>query len=148
MEYNLPYIIIADEVAYPHANQEIISVCLRFVDFTPSKEPHIRECLINFLNLERANAFTKILDSLSHPSVSLDPTKAAVMSSEVAGVHVRIKEIPPLALYSHCYSHCLNLFIVSSCKVQEVRNIIDFINEAILLLTHSPKLQTLFEMTL
>ncbi len=93
MEKNLPFTVIADEVTDPHANQEIILVCLRFVDLTSPKEPH----LINFVNLERANASAicaKILDSLSLPSVSLDQAKirgqaydgAAVMSSDIAGV--------------------------------------------------------------
>ena len=48
--------------------------CLRFVDLTFPKKPHIEECLINLLNLERATACDitqKILDSLTHPSVSL-----------------------------------------------------------------------------
>ena len=31
---NLPFTIIADEVTDPHANQEILSVCVRFVDLT------------------------------------------------------------------------------------------------------------------
>ncbi len=124
-EKNLPFTAIADEVTDPHANQEIISVCLRFVDLTSPKEPHIKECLINFVNLERANASAicaKILDSLSLPSVSLDPVKirgqaydgAAVMSSDIAGVQAKLKEISPLALYTHCYFHCLNLSVAAS----------------------------------
>ena len=47
----------ADEVTDPHANQEIPSVCLSFIDFTA---PHltIKECLINLVYLERVNAPT------------------------------------------------------------------------------------------
>ena len=97
---NLPYSIIADEVTDPHANREIICICLRFVDLTSPNEPLIKECLINFLNLERANASAitqKILESLTQPSVSLDLTKirgqaydgAAVMSSSIAGVQAK-----------------------------------------------------------
>ena len=127
----------------PHANHEILSVCLRFVDLTSLKDPHIKECLITFLNLERANASaisSKILESLSHPSVSLDPARirgqaydgAAVMSSARTGVQAKIKEISPLAIYTHC----LNLAIAASCKVQEVRNLIGLINEAYLFLAN------------
>ena len=100
-ENNLPFTVIADEVTDPHANQEILSVCLRFVDMTSPKEPHIKECLVNFVHLERANASvisTKILESLSHPSLSLDPVNirgqaydgAAVMSSDIAGVQAKL----------------------------------------------------------
>ncbi len=107
------------------------------------KEPHIKECLINFVNLERANASAicaKILDSLSLPSVTLDPAKirgqaydgAAVMLSDIAGVQAKLKEISPLALYTHC----LNLSVAASSKVQEVRNLIGLMNEAHLFLYH------------
>ena len=66
--------------------------------------PHIKECLIAFMNLERANASTismRILESLSDKDVCLDPANirgqafdgAAVMSSGIAGVQARIKAI-------------------------------------------------------
>ncbi|MCG8623082.1 MAG: hypothetical protein MJE68_13940 [Proteobacteria bacterium] len=99
----------------------------------------------------------KILEALSHPSVSLDPCRirgqaydgASVMSGEVGrgGVEAHIKEISPLAIYTHCYSHCLNLSIAASCKVQEVRNLISLINESHLFFSSSPKRQRLFELT-
>ena len=111
-------------------------MCLRFVDSSSPKDPHIKECFIGFLYLERANALAisqKILESLS--DISLDPSNirgqaydgAAVMSSEVAGVQAKIKEISPLAVYTHCYSHSLNLSIAAACTVQEVRNVIALI---------------------
>lgn len=104
-----------------------IKKCVRFVDLTSPQDPHIKECLINLINVERANSSTianKILESISHPSVSLNPRNihgqayngASVMSSEKAGVQAKIKEISPLALYTHCYAHSLNLSISASCK--------------------------------
>lgn len=53
---NLPFTIIADEVTDSHANQEILSACLRFVDLALPREPKIKECLIYMIYLERANA--------------------------------------------------------------------------------------------
>jgi hypothetical protein len=108
-ENRLPFTIIADETTDPHSNQEILSLCLRYVDLSSPREPHIRECLIAFLYLERANALgisKKILEALSHPSVSLDPSRirgqaydgASVMSGEIGGVQAKIKEI---SLYIH-----------------------------------------------
>ena len=87
--------------------------------------------------------------------MSLDTSKicgqvydgAAVMSSSRAGVQAKIKEISPRALYTHCYSHCLNLSIATSCNVQEVRNLISIINEAHFFLSNSPKRQSMFELT-
>ena len=43
---------------------------------------------------------------------------------------------------------CLNLSIAASCQVQEVKNLIDVINEAHLFLSNSPKRQSMFELTI
>ena len=158
-EEQLPFAIIADEATDPHANQEVLSLCLRFVDLHSACSPVIKECLIDFIYLERANALTiseEILKSLSKPPVSLDPNNirgqaydgAAVMSSNIAGVQARIKETAPLAIFTHCYSHCLNLSVAATSKVQEVRNLIGTINEAYLFLSNSPKRQQMFQLTL
>ena len=140
---DLPFTIIADKSTDPHSNQEILSLCLRFVD--QSSPNDVKECLTNFMHLERTNATMisrKILKSLSDPSISLDPSNirgqaydgASVMSSGKEGVQAKIKEISPLALFTHCYAHCLNLSIAASCKLSEVRNLIGLINEAYLFL--------------
>ena len=111
------------------------------------------------MHLERTNATMisrKILESLSDPSISLDPSNirgqaydgASVMSSGKEGVQAKIKEISPLALFTHCYAHCLNLSIAASCKLSEVRNLVGLINEAHLLLNNSPKRPQLFGLTL
>ena len=67
------------------------------------------------------------------------------MSSGKEGVQAKTKEISPLALFTHCYAHCLNLSIAATCKLSEVRNLIGLINEAYLFLNNSPKRQKLFE---
>ena len=69
------------------------------------------------------------------------------MSSERAGVQAKIKAVSPRALFTRCYSHCLNLAIAASCSVQEVRSLISTINETHLFLANSPKRQRLFEQT-
>ena len=70
-----------------------------------------------------------------------------MMSSGIVGVQAKIKAIAPLAMYTHCYSHCLNLSIATACKVPEVRNLIGVINQAYLFLSNSPKRQRYFELT-
>ena len=106
---------MADEVTDPYANQEILSMCLRFVDLSSPRNPHIKECLIAFMNLQRANASTitkKVLESLSDNDICLDPAnirgqafdRAAVMSSGIAGVQAKIKAIAPLAMYTLLFS--------------------------------------------
>ena len=73
---------------------------------------------------------------------------ASVMSSGKEGVRAKIKEISPLALFTHCYAHCLNLSIAATCKLPEVQNLIGLINEAYFFLNNSPKRQKLFELGL
>ena len=53
-EQSFPFTVIADEVTDPHANQEILSVCIRFLDVSLPCEVHIRECFLGFLRLDRA----------------------------------------------------------------------------------------------
>ena len=43
-ENNFPFTIIADEATDCHSNQEILSVCLRYVDLSTPSDPHITEC--------------------------------------------------------------------------------------------------------
>ena len=47
--------IKADEVTDRHANQEVLSLCLSFVNVTDTdKKPHVREAFLDFLHLQRA----------------------------------------------------------------------------------------------
>ncbi|XP_072168372.1 uncharacterized protein [Diadema setosum] len=48
------YSIIADEVTDPHANQEVLSVCVRFLDLSTADHPQIKEVFIDFIHLRRA----------------------------------------------------------------------------------------------
>ena len=85
---------------------EILAVCLRFVDLSSPHDPHIKECCLSFLHLDRANADSisrSILENISDPSVSLDPHQirgqsygASVISSARAGVQTKIKEARPV----------------------------------------------------
>ena len=105
---DLPFTIIAGESTDPHSNQEILSLCLRFVDQSLPNDPHVKECLINFRHLERLNATMisrRILESLSDP-MAYDG--ASDMSSGNEGVQAKIKEISMLALFTHCYAHHAN----------------------------------------
>jgi len=38
------------------------------------------------------------------------------MSGHCSGVQQRIRAVAPMALYVHCYAHCLNLALVDSTK--------------------------------
>ena len=146
------YSIIADEVTDKFSNQEILSLCLRFVD-----KNDIKEIFFDFVSLERTTGVAianAIVSSLRSNGIDINKIRgqgydgASAMSSEKAGVHGQIKSLVPTALYIHCSSHVLNLSIASSCKMPIVRNMVDVINEIFLFFDLSPKRQRMFERVL
>jgi len=56
---------------------------------------------------------------------SLDPSKLisqghdrdTEMSGKISGIQQRIKEHAPMAVYIHCYAHCLNFVLVNSTRL-------------------------------
>jgi hypothetical protein len=54
---------------------------------------------------------------------------ASAMKGQFSGVQALIQEEYHLALYVHCSSHCLNLSLSVSCKVQSIRNAHGIIKE-------------------
>lgn len=152
--------IIGDEVTETHSNREILSLCLRFVswahDQIPSK-PSIKEVFFDFTYFTRTTGLaiaTAIKDSLGANNIDISKARgqaydgASAMSSKTAGVQARIRESAPLALYTHCRSHVLNLSIAATCQVPEVRNMVDAINSCFLFFDNSPKRQKIFELVL
>ena len=55
---------------------------------------------------------------------------ASAMSSEACGVQGRIWRIAPMALYTHCNSHVLNLSVAVARRLTSVRNMIATLNES------------------
>ena len=54
---------------------------------------------------------------------------ASAMSGKEKGVQAVIKESCPHAVYVHCSAHALNLVLVKSCALPEIRNTFDNISE-------------------
>ena len=46
-ESKLPFTVITDETTDCYANREILSTCLRLVDLSSPRDPHIKECLFH-----------------------------------------------------------------------------------------------------
>ena len=91
---------------------------------------NISEVFVDYVHLERttgkaiADAIVKSLHDMGFDIENLRGQGydgASAMSSSIQGVNGRIREIAPLALYSHCKSHVLNLSIASSCKQMNIR---------------------------
>ena len=71
---------------------------------------------------------------------------ASNMSSDVAGVQARIKEVAQLATYIHCNSHCLNLVISKSCSLPQIRNVYDRMQSCCHFFLNNPKRSGLLEL--
>ena len=147
------YSIIADEVTDTVSNQEVLALCVRFLDESQN-EPYIREEFFDFLHLKRTTGkaiANKIVEVLTENNIPVDKMRgqaydgAAAMSSEKVGCQAQIKSINPLALYTHCNSHVLNLSIAHACKIPLVRNMIDGVNATFVFFDVSPKRQRFFE---
>ena len=61
------------------------------------------------------------------------------MSSSRIGLQALIKEKAPLAIYTHCSGHCLNLVISHSCSLPTIRNVLDKMKATCLFFLNSPK---------
>ena len=94
-------------------------------------EGSIREEFVAFLKLNRvravdiADALVKCMENLGLSLSELcgqGYDGASTMSGYKSGVQARIQEKQPKAVYTHCAAHSLNLVIVKSCSVPEIRN--------------------------
>ena len=77
-EQSLPYTVIADETTDHYLNQEILTLCLRYVDLNTPHKPQIQECLVSFIHLQRSTADTissKIISALTEEPVCLGVKK-------------------------------------------------------------------------
>ena len=111
---------ILAKVTQPIQREEILSVCLRFLDLVWPR------------TTSRGQAYDG----------------ASAMSSEACGVQGRIRRIAPMALYTHCNSHVLNLSVAAACRLTSVRNMIGTLNETFLFFHFSPKRQRFLEQVL
>ena len=143
------FFIIADEVTDKHANQEVLSLSLRFLI-----KNEIKEEFLDFINLDRTTGKAiadAILKSLRENGLDIQKCRdqaydgASAMSLSVADVHGQIKLVAPLALYQHCRNHVLNLAIADSCKFIPIRNMVGSLNEVYLFFDLSPKRQRFLE---
>ena len=138
------YSILADEVT-DCANLEQLSTVTRFV----------REEFLGFITVKRITGealATALLSWLEAHNLDVSLCRgqgydgASNMSSNAVGVQARIREASPLAFYTHCQSHQLNLCIVKACSITQVRNASGVISEIAKFFNYSPKRQHFFEM--
>ena len=137
------YSIMIDEVT--SHNQELMPLCIRFVD----SKCNIREEFLQFSCLSRITGealASVVMHDLKELGLDLNNVRgqgydgAANMSSSRVGLQALIREKSPLAVYTHCTGHCLNLVINHSCSDLTIRNILDKMKSTCLFFLNSPKL--------
>ena len=109
------YAIIGDEVTDRFSNKEILPLSLRYVRFCANEKPY------------------QVYDGTS------------AMSSESSGAISIIKREQPLAEYTHCRNHVLNLAISYVCKIQSIKKFMDNLTSVGNFFENSPKRQKYLE---
>jgi len=144
------FTILGDEVTDCSNLEQLSIIAVRFVDGNED----IREEFLDFVTMERitgAALSTAILTRLESWGIDIKNCRgqgydgASNMSSSRAGVQGHILEVAPLAFYTHCSSHQLNLCIVSGCSIPQVRNASGTISEIAKFYNYSPNRQRFFE---
>ena len=115
------YSVLANETT-DCSKQEQLAIVLKYVDEETAVQHEHFLTYVQATSLNASSLSTYILDTLKNNG--LDPTLivsqaydgASVMSGRCSGVQKRIKEVAPVAIYIHCYAHCLNLALVDSTK--------------------------------
>jgi hypothetical protein len=112
-----------------------MALVLRFVD----KNMDIREEFIAFLQckwgLSGENLAKLLLDALNDLDLPLEDCRgqgydgAGSVAGCVKGLAARILRLNPKALYTHCYSHRLNLSICDSLSIIEVKKMLKHVKE-------------------
>ena len=133
---------MADEVT--SHNREIIPLCIRFVD----ENNCIREKFIHFSNLVQVTGESIAAQICSDlKSLELDIKNitgqgydgASNMSSDRIGVQAHIRKESPLAVYTHCSGHFVNLVISHSSSIPIVRDVLDKMKATCIYVLNSPK---------
>ena len=135
--------ITADE-ATDAANDEQLSICIRFVDGTVPCE--------RFLAFVSGKAIAdSILAKLEIWQLQPQFLRgqaydgAEAMAGASKGAAARITARYPKALYTHCASHRLNLCVVKCCKIQEVNSMMQTADNVCRFFSNSPKRQLALE---
>ena len=129
------YTIIADEAA-DSSHKEQLSLVLRFVD----SGMNVREEFICFLyckwGLSGKNLAKRILEALDDLTLPIDNCRgqgydgAGAVAGHINGLAAHILRVNTKALYTHCYSHRLNLSVCDTLSILEVNKMLKNVGKA------------------
>nr|XP_042895669.1 52 kDa repressor of the inhibitor of the protein kinase-like [Parasteatoda tepidariorum] len=128
------YSILADETT-DISQVEQFSLCVRYVE---DQSYEIREDFLTFVpvhDVTGAGLANTVLETLSSLGFDLKKMRgqgydgASAMRGQFRGVQAFIREKLPLALYTHCSSHSLNLCLSDASNIPSIRNCMGVIKE-------------------
>ncbi|XP_060881672.1 zinc finger MYM-type protein 1-like [Metopolophium dirhodum] len=113
---------------------EQMTVCIRYVD---TSSWILREDFLGFVKMTSTTGLAikdAILIKLKEVGLSIDNLRGqgydggANMSGKHNGVQSLILNEQPLAFYTHCFSHSLNLCLYKACNVPSVKNMMGIVS--------------------
>ena len=116
----------------------------------------VKERLLDFVQVERitgrelASAILHCLRTWGLPLCNLRGQcydGASNLAGSRSGCSAIVEQQAPMALYTHCASHRLNLAVVSACKIQECHNAESLIGEIARFFRYSAKRQQMLDQT-
>ena len=141
--------VIADE-ATDIANDEQLSICVRFVDGVSPCEKFLafHECRSGVTGLAIADdILSKLAEWQLQPQLLCGQAYdgAGAMAGKTRGAASRIISKYPKALYTHCAAHRLNLCVMKCCSIREVSNMMQTADRISRFFSNSPKRQLFLE---
>ena len=106
-----------------------VSEILRYVHIDKNKKVEIKEVFLEFFQIDKkdaGNLVNKILQKLEQDTISIIDCRgqtydnAAVMAGVRGGVHQKILEVNPKAVFVNCENHSFNLACVHASGVRSV----------------------------
>jgi Domain of unknown function (DUF4371) len=113
------FTVLADETT-DIGRKEQLTVCVCYIHYhkTGCRQPQLREDFVGFVDVSSdvsaAGLAKSILDVLMSAGIDIQYCYgqgydgASTMSGHLNGVQTIIRKECPLAIYTHCASHCLN----------------------------------------
>ena len=128
---------------------EQLSLSVRFIKDTKVHEDFL--CSVPVSSTTGKDLASTILTQLSQLGLNLEHMRgqgydgASNMSGKYRGVQARVNELYPLAMYTHCCNHVLNLVISTSSQLPVVGNAMATISDICVFLSRSAQRVSIFQ---
>ena len=147
------FTVMADE-ASDVSNKEQLAICIRYL----SETDEVSEKFLGFVECNTGVSGEALAEKIiiALKAWKLDVMKlrgqahdgAGAMAGATKGATSRIAENYPLAMFSHCAAHRLNLCVVKSCSIPSVSNMMCTADKVVRFFNNSPKRQSELEKTI